>query len=80
MSVEFAFPHVDLGVGSYSVTAALHAGPEHTQANFDWWDRALVFEVAPGSGAVSIGVCALAVTASWHNVPAGYPEPATFSS
>jgi homopolymeric O-antigen transport system ATP-binding protein len=64
--VIFDFPRVDLGPGSYSVTAALHEGPEHTQANFDWWDRALVFEVVPGARPVSIGVCALEVSASWQ--------------
>ena len=66
-TVEFSFPSLDLGPGSYSITVALHSGDEHTHANFDWWDRALVFEVLPGDGPVSIGVCALDVTASWRS-------------
>jgi lipopolysaccharide transport system ATP-binding protein len=66
LMVEFSFTSLDLGAGSYSVTAALHSGDEHTQANFDWWDRALVFEVLPGNAPVSIGVCALDVSASWR--------------
>jgi lipopolysaccharide transport system ATP-binding protein len=65
-TVEFAFARVTLGCGSYSVTAALHEGSEHTQANFDWWDRALVFEVVPGNGPISIGVCTLDVLAEWN--------------
>ena len=64
--VEFSFPSLDLGLGSYSVTVALHAGDEHTRANFDWWDRALVFEVVRGDEPVSVGVCALDVSASWR--------------
>jgi lipopolysaccharide transport system ATP-binding protein len=67
MRVDFSFPSLDLGIGSYSLTAALHSGPEHTQANFDWWDRALVFDVLPGDGPISIGVCALQVSASWQS-------------
>jgi lipopolysaccharide transport system ATP-binding protein len=66
MIVDFSFPRVALGAGSFSITIALHLGDEHTHANFDWWDRALVFEVLPGSGPVTIGVCSLAVEASWH--------------
>jgi lipopolysaccharide transport system ATP-binding protein len=66
MIVDFSFPRVALGAGSFSITIALHLGDEHTHANFDWWDRALVFEVLPGSGPVTIGVCSLAVEASWQ--------------
>ncbi len=73
--VDFDFPALDLGVGSYSITAALHAGASHTVANFDWWDRALVFQVVRGTRATAIGVCALDVAARWHGVVAeGSPE------
>ena len=64
--VEFSFPSLDLGVGSYSVSVALHAADEHTRANFDWWDRALVFEVVPGDAPVSVGVCTFEVSAAWR--------------
>jgi lipopolysaccharide transport system ATP-binding protein len=63
---DFAFPALALGVGSYSLTAALHARDSHVVANYDWWDRALVFQVMRGHGPVSIGVCALDVSASWR--------------
>jgi lipopolysaccharide transport system ATP-binding protein len=39
------FFQANFGVGSYSVTAALHAFYTHIAANFDWRDRALVFNV-----------------------------------
>lgn len=34
-----------LGVGSYSITVAIHSGADHLQHNIDWRDRAYVFEV-----------------------------------
>ena len=78
-TVEFSFPSLDLGPGSYSITVALHAGDQHTHANFDWWDRAMVFEVLPGNGPVSIGVCALDVAASWRPETSARDIPATQS-
>ena len=35
----------NLGEGSYSITVALHASDTHIGGNYDWRDRALVFEV-----------------------------------
>jgi len=65
MIVEFVFPSFDLGAGSYSLTAALHSHEVHTASNFDWWDRAVVFQVVRKSGPLTIGVCALQVAARW---------------
>lgn len=39
-----AFP-ANLGVGSYSVVTALHARESHIDANYEWRDLALVFNV-----------------------------------
>ena len=64
--IEFSFPSLALGAGSYSVAAALHEGDTHTVANFDWWDRALVFQVVRGNRPLSIGACALEVSSSWQ--------------
>ena len=66
LAVEFEIPALDLGIGSYSLTAALHSGGHHMLANFDWWDRAIVFQVLPGTGPVSVGICKLDVLASWN--------------
>jgi lipopolysaccharide transport system ATP-binding protein len=55
---------LNVGVGSYSVTVALHTEHAHVDANFDWWDRALVFEVVPGGGPGFTGVAALPVRAT----------------
>jgi lipopolysaccharide transport system ATP-binding protein len=44
--LRYQIPAMNLGVGSYSVTVALHSHAEHLQDNYDWWERALVFQVA----------------------------------
>jgi lipopolysaccharide transport system ATP-binding protein len=66
MTVDFVFREFSLGVGSYSLTVALHAGDSHLALNYDWWDRSLVFQVIPGGGPTSIGVCALPVAVEWR--------------
>jgi homopolymeric O-antigen transport system ATP-binding protein len=65
LAVDFRIADLALGVGSYSLTAALHTDDTHISANYDWWDGALVFQVVPGGGPASIGVCALRVVAEW---------------
>jgi lipopolysaccharide transport system ATP-binding protein len=67
LAVDFAFPHFDIGVGSYSLTAALHSRDTHIVDNFDWWDRALVFQVVPGAKPTSVGIAALDVSAAWQD-------------
>ncbi|MEZ0329577.1 MAG: Wzt carbohydrate-binding domain-containing protein, partial [Dissulfuribacterales bacterium] len=57
--VDFGFPQLMLGQGSYSVSAALHTQDTHVIANYDWWDRALVFQCIPNSGPRFAGVCNL---------------------
>ncbi|MEW6268961.1 MAG: ABC transporter ATP-binding protein [Thermodesulfobacteriota bacterium] len=53
-----------VGCGSYSVTVALHTERAHVDASFDWWDRALLFQVVPGRGPGFTGVAALPVRAT----------------
>jgi lipopolysaccharide transport system ATP-binding protein len=50
-----------LGAGSYSVSVALHAADSHIDENYDWWDRALVFDVLPERDAWFAGVARLPV-------------------
>ncbi len=42
---QFSFP-VNLGVGSYTISVALHSAATHIGTNYDWRDRALIFNVA----------------------------------
>ena len=44
VTANFEFP-ANLGEGSYVVSIALHAGPDHTQRCYDWWDGVVSFEV-----------------------------------
>lgn len=41
---QFTFP-ARLGVGSYSIALALHAGDSHMDTNYEWRDLAIVFNV-----------------------------------
>jgi lipopolysaccharide transport system ATP-binding protein len=50
-----------LGPGSYSMTVALHTHSNHLAESYDWWERAAVFQVIPGSGSHFIGVAALSI-------------------
>jgi len=55
-----------LGLGSYSITVALHKRDAHVADSYDWWDRALVFAVTPAERASSfVGVCNLPVSVAW---------------
>lgn len=62
---EFSFDSLPLGKGSYSVTVALHRAEHHIGDNYDWWDRAVVFEVMADS-ASGVGVCHVPVALHWH--------------
>ena len=59
---DFDIRDVALGVGHYNMSVALHSDMTHVSGNYDWWDRALTFEVVPGRAPHSIGVVALDVT------------------
>lgn len=52
--VTFRF-RLALGAGSYAISVAAHTGAAHTADNFDWWDRAVVFEVVPGGESFFVG-------------------------
>ncbi|GEM_PF-292352 len=64
--VDFKFPALNLGIGSYSLTVALHSRDAHVTDNYDWWDRVLVFQVLPGNSPTSIGVSHLPLSIHWQ--------------
>jgi len=64
---EFTLP-VNLGCGHYGVTAALHSGAVHLDANYDWWDNVCVFEVLPGAEPPFVGSCHLAAEARVEHI------------
>lgn len=55
ISAEFIIPAMNLGIGNYSLTVALHGGSAHISQNYDWWDRALVFQISPSKLPCSTG-------------------------
>lgn len=57
----FSFP-TNLGVGSYSIAVALHAGDTHIAKNYEWRDLAAVFNVVNLDKPDSVGNCWLPVT------------------
>jgi lipopolysaccharide transport system ATP-binding protein len=57
--VDYEIPALNLGPGSYSITVALHSDVTHLEDNYDWWDKALVFEVARGPETFFVGVAQL---------------------
>lgn len=65
LTIEFSVAALNVGPGSYSLSAALHSGDSHVASCYDWWDRALVFQVIRGTQPTFIGSCSLAVTADW---------------
>jgi lipopolysaccharide transport system ATP-binding protein len=57
--VDCRIPALNLGPGSYSITVALHSDVTHLEDNYDWWDKALVFEVVRGPELFFVGVTQL---------------------
>lgn len=60
-SIDFYFPSLALGPGHYSVTFAAHASADHLAGSYDWWERALVFQVMPATDVHTIGICHMPV-------------------
>lgn len=65
----FDFPALALGPGHYSVTLAAHASSDHLAGNYDWWERALVFQVVPAEGIHTIGICHMPLSFRQETTP-----------
>lgn len=51
-----------LGPGHYHLTVAAHSGLTHQSGNYDWWNRAVTFQVLPSGGQTSIGPVSLGLS------------------
>jgi lipopolysaccharide transport system ATP-binding protein len=60
---------LNLGPGSYSVAVAVHTERTHHERSFDWWDRALVFEVVPNDAYHFVGTARLPVELALERTP-----------
>ena len=47
MTVDFDI-QLNLGVGSYTLTVAVHSDATHLVNNYDWWDKIIGLQVVPG--------------------------------
>ncbi len=54
LQVLFSLP-LNIGLGTYSLTVAVHAHNNHHAENYDWWDRVLIFKVFPGQHEPFVG-------------------------
>jgi lipopolysaccharide transport system ATP-binding protein len=68
---DFDIRRLALGMGHYSMSVALHSDMTHISGNYDWWDRAITFEVIPGNPDYGFGVVALDVSCRMEPLPAG---------
>jgi lipopolysaccharide transport system ATP-binding protein len=62
LHLSFNIPALALGPGHYSVTLAAHASYDHLAGNYDWWERAIVFQVMPALGTHTIGTSHMPIT------------------
>ncbi|SFV55158.1 ABC transporter [hydrothermal vent metagenome] len=61
--IEYIFNFdANIGVGSYSITVAIHSGESHITDNYEWRDNALIFQVANPNKNEFIGTSWIAPT------------------
>jgi lipopolysaccharide transport system ATP-binding protein len=68
---------INLAVGSYALTVAIHAGAVHVEGNYDWWDEVVSFQVMPGGEPVFVGSAYLPATARFTAARAATEQPRT---
>lgn len=68
---------LNLAVGSYALTVAIHAGAVHVEGNYDWWDEVVSFQVMPGGEPVFVGAAYLPSTARFTQASAATEPPRT---
>ena len=55
LKLAFSFP-ANIGLGSYSVSTALHVADTHLASNYEWRDQALMFNVVNVNRDIFVGV------------------------
>lgn len=75
--VDFVFDQLNLGPGSYSIAIALHPDLDHLGENYDWWERASIFQVVlPSAANHFIGAASLPLRIAVDPVTSpGKPQP-----
>jgi lipopolysaccharide transport system ATP-binding protein len=57
--ISFCFDKFNLGVGKYTLTAAIHTGDSHVESCFQWIDKMKVFQVVHSADYYFEGICRL---------------------
>lgn len=73
LHIQFDLP-MNLGPGLYSLTAALHAGRDHTETCYDWAEQALSFQVLPDPTSPFTGLVRLEPAIEVQTQPAAAEE------
>ncbi|MFD0676213.1 MULTISPECIES: ABC transporter ATP-binding protein [unclassified Paenibacillus] len=58
---------LNLGVGTYSITVAVHDSYHHLDQNYDWLEQAAIFQIIPGLEKQFIGTAFLDSTVVFEN-------------
>ncbi|HRY29848.1 MAG TPA: ABC transporter ATP-binding protein [Elusimicrobiota bacterium] len=64
LTARFRLP-VNLGIGNYSLSVAVHSQDAHTVENYDWLDRATVLQIVPGTNSFFVGSTYLPASLAW---------------
>ena len=79
LNVSFTIP-MNIGTGTYTITAAIHTGRDHLDKCFDWADKFIAFKVLPETKMKCSGVARLPVTVESNISKADLDEPNTLLS
>ncbi len=61
IEARFHIPSLNIGEGHYSIAVAAHDPQSHVVSNYDWWDKAAIFEVVHPADAMVEGLCYMPV-------------------
>jgi lipopolysaccharide transport system ATP-binding protein len=59
---HFTIADLGIGAGSYSISLAAHDPRSHVVSNYDWWDKAAIFEIYQSPNDVVAGLCRLSIS------------------
>ena len=57
----FTIDDLGIGAGNYSISLAAHDSKSHIDTNYDWWDKATIFEIHQRPSDTVTGICRIPV-------------------
>ena len=64
---------LNIGVGEYTLTVAVHSDATHAVTNYDWWDKVIAFQIVPGIEPYFVGAAWLPVRLHVERRPRAAP-------